>query len=431
MFTIYLLNLPALLSGNKIVFSGIIMNMAQEVERLRHLYKISQSMQTLDVDKILRLILEGVTKSIGFDRARLYLVDESSSVLRCKMAVGIEKDKIKDITLPIKEEGSIAGRAVVERKPYVIHDALNDPRVNVELKRRFNLKSFAAVPLIGREKVWGIITADNLYSDRKITDEQVDALVTFANQAGLAIENASMYERLKQSKKELEEQLLQSTKLAALGQLSAGIAHELRNPLTSIKVLINSIVERIGQKGSIREDVDVIESEIERMNGIIKQFLDFSRPGLLCISNIDVNNILKGTLNLMSYELKEQNISVSKVFSEKVPEIKADGEKLKQVFLNIILNAIQAMPDGGKLLLKTAVDDGYVIVTIDDTGRGIPGDVKKKLFEPFFTTREEGLGLGLCITKRIVENHKGSIKIDSEVGKGTKVTIKLWIESLL
>jgi signal transduction histidine kinase len=340
------------------------------------------------------------------------------------MAVGVEKDKIKDITLPIEEMGSIVGRVVIERKPYVIHDALNDPRVNVELKKRFNLKSFAAVPLIGREKVWGVITADNLYSNRKITDEQVEALVTFANQAGLAIENASMYERLKKSSKELEEQLLQSSKLAALGQLSAGIAHELRNPLTSIKILINSIIKGKGRE----EDINVIESEIERMNGIIKQFLDFSKPGFLCISSVSVNDVVKDTLNLMAYELEEQDISVSKILDGRLPSINADKERLKQVFLNIILNSIQSCqgrPEGGKLTLKTACEDEFVKITIKDTGKGIPDDVKNKLFEPFFTTRQEGLGLGLCITKRIIDNHKGDIKIDSEVGKGTTVTIKL------
>lgn len=407
--------------GTVLFFSGIIMNMAQEIEKLRHLYKISQSMQTLDLDKILHLILEGVTKSVGFDRARLYLVDESGKVLRCKMAVGIEKEKIKDITLPIEEKGSIAGMAIIEKKPYVIHDALNDPRVNIELKKRFNLKSFAAVPLIGKEKVWGVITADNLYSDRQITEEQVEALVAFANQAGLAIENASMYERLKKSSKELEEQLIQSSKLAALGQLSAGIAHELRNPLTSIKILINSVVKGGGRE----EDVKVIESEIERMNNIIKQFLDFSRPAELCLSSVDVNSILKDTLNLMSYELREQNISVLSMLDEKLPRVEADKEQLKQVFLNVILNSIQAMHDGGKITLKTMPEDEYVKITIKDTGKGIPEDAKHRLFEPFFTTRTEGLGLGLCIIKRIIDNHRGSIKIESEPGKGTTVIVKL------
>lgn len=399
--------------------------MNQQIERLWYLYKISQSLHTLNLDKILHIVLEGVTKGIGFDRARLYLVDETHNLLRCRMAVGVQKDNIKDIVLPIEESTSIVGRVVLEKKPYVIHDAMNDPRVNLELKRRFNLKSFAAVPLIGREKVWGVITADNLYSDRKITDEQVETLITFSNQAGLAIENASLYERLKQSTQELEAQLLQSTKLAALGQLAAGIAHELRNPLTSIKILFNSIVSRIGTRKDIETDIKVIESEIDRMNGIIKQFLDFSRPSFLCLSSVDVNNILEDTLRLMAYELEEQKISVSKVFSKKPLNINADIEKLKQVFINIILNSIQAMPEGGKLVIKTVDKDGHIEITIKDTGKGIPSDIKNKIFEPFFTTKEGGLGLGLCITKRIIDYHGGNIEIDSTVGKGTTVKIKI------
>jgi len=399
--------------------------MQQEVERLRHLYKISQSMQTLDLDKILHLILEGVTKSIGFDRARLYLVDEQNKMLRCKMAVGIENETIKDIALPIEEEGSIVGRAVLEKKSYVIHDALNDPRVNASLKKILNLKSFAAVPLIGKEKVWGVITADNLYSDRKITKEQIEVLVTFANQAGLAIQNASMYERVKQSSRVLEEQLIQSSKLAALGQLSAGIAHELRNPLTSIKILLHSVIKKIEPKENIKTDVEIIESEIERMNGIIKQFLDFSRPGFLCVSSVNVNDVLKETLNLMAYELEDQCVSVERQFDNKIPEISADKEKLKQVFLNIVLNSVQAMPGGGRVIVKTSVAADYVTVSIKDFGKGIPVKIKDKLFEPFFTTRKEGVGLGLPISRRIIENHKGQLIIHSEVGKGTEVVIKL------
>lgn len=413
----------------------------EELKRIRELsvlHEISKSMQTLNLDEILHLILDGVTKAIGFDRTRLYLINEEETRLECKMAVGMEKEKIEGITLPLNKENSMLARSVIEKKPFIVEDALNDPRVNKDLKELFGLKSFAVVPLIGRDKALGAITADNLFSDRVITPEKFESLVTFANQAGLALQNAKMYEELKSFSHQLEarvkiatedlkrtqDRLIQSEKLAALGKLSAGIAHEIRNPLTSIKVLIHSLAEKISDTETKEKDIKVIEDEIERVNRIIKRFLDFARPKKPEFSSVDISQILEETINLVSGEVKEQNVVLDKELSS-LPPIRADSEQMKQVFLNLFLNAIQAMPEGGKLRIKTDRQGQYIRIEIQDEGRGISERIKNKLFEPFFTTKEEGIGLGLSIVKKIIGDHKGSIEVRDSYPQGTVFTINL------
>ncbi|MGA1823925.1 MAG: ammonium transporter [bacterium] len=416
----------------------LIFNELKRVRQLSALHEISQSMYSLDIKEILYLILKGVTQSIGFDRARLYLINEKEKLLECRMAVGIEQEKIPMITLPLDTSQSIIARVVAEQRSFVIADALNDPRVNPDLKKLLNLRSFVAVPLRGKDRVMGVITADYIYSDKIITEEKVDSLVTFANPAGLALENASLYQEVKSFNEELEErvkkatenlrktheQLMLSSRLSALGQLSAGVAHEIRNPLTSIKILLHSLLEKLSPKDMRKDDIIVIQNEIERMNQIIKQFLDFARPSVPNKQKVDINNLLEDTLLLISYELTEQNIEVEKTCSP-LPPVMADKDQIKAVFLNIIFNALQVMPNGGRLRICTKVIHDSVQLSFQDEGGGIAESIREKLFEPFFTTKEEGIGLGLSIVKRIIEDHQGWIEFESKEGEGSTFFIHL------
>ena len=447
------------------------------MSELSALHEISQSMHTLNLDEVLHLILQGVTRSIGFDRARLYLINEKGNSLECKMAVGIEQEKIKMVALPLDGEGSILAKVVSEKKAFIIQDAQNDPRVNRELRELFNLRSFVAVPLRGRERVMGAITADYIvFNDKIITKEKVESLITFTNQAGLAIENAKLYQELRRFNEELEErvrkatedlrktqeQLIQSSRLSALGQLSAGVAHEIRNPLTSIRILIHSLMERLSPDDIRRDDIEVIENEIERINQIIKQFLDFARPSKPKMERVDINKLIADTLLLLSHELMEQDVDIEQEMLP-LPCILADREQMRQIFLNLILNAMQAMPGGGRLKVFTAHVEGdapsasisapievgaapcgrphdveaalsclkkkgsHVKISFQDEGNGIPESILGKLFEPFFTTKEEGIGLGLSIIKRIVEDHQGKIEVESTEGKGSIFSVILLV----
>jgi hypothetical protein len=422
----------------------------EELERVRELsllHDIGQSMHTLNLEETLELILQGVAKGIGFDRVRLYFLDEEKRQLICKVAVGVEKEKIQSLTLPYDREDNMVSRAMMERRPFIVEDAGRDPRVNLGLISFLDVKSFAVAPLLSRDRVLGGISADNLITQTVITENKLQSFMIFANQAALALENALMYEELKTFSSQLEgrvrkasarleetqRQLFQSEKLAALGKLSAGIAHEIRNPLTSIKILIHSLVDEQATETSREKDLAVIEAEIERVNKIIKQFLDFARPRPPSLEPMEVKAILEETLALLVYEMEAQKISLDRSYAPDIPRVPMDREQMKQVFLNLMLNAIQAMERGGRL--KVAIrrksapsgDGGRSMaeISVQDTGPGMEEDIRSKIFEPFFSTKEEGIGLGLPIAQRIVEEHGGQIQVESRAGEGTTFTVIL------
>jgi len=422
----------------------------EELTRVRELSllrEIGQSMHTLNLDEILELILQGVAMGVGFDRARLYLLDESRKQLVCRLAVGIEKDKLSNLSLPYDGEDNIISRSIIEGKPFIVEDAARDPRVNRDLIGFLGVKSLAAVPLLSRNKVLGGIAADNLISETQITERKLQSLMVFANQAALALENALMYEELKAFSDQLGErvrkataeleatqrQLFQSEKMAALGKLSAGIAHEIRNPLTSIKILIHSLVDAGATESSREKDLNVIETEIERVNKIIRQFLDFARPRPPSLEPVDPRKLIEETLALVGYEMESQGVRLERADDSDLPSVPMDREQMKQVLLNLILNALQAMPRGGRLKIQTALDypsgerggGPAVEIAVQDSGDGIPGEIQSKIFEPFFSTKEEGIGLGLSVAQRIVEDHRGKIRVESTPGKGTTFFVSL------
>ena len=397
-------------------------------------------MGTLDIDEILRLVLEGVTKNIGFDRARLYLVNQRRNVLECKMAVGIDEERLKGITLPLDPKESIVARSIFEKQPFVIPDASKDPRVNPILKEKFNLHSLVVIPLLVKERALGAIAADFVEPSKNITKEALESVMVYAQQAGLAIHNAFMYQELKAFSLQMEEkiqkttavlrkteaQLVRSDKLAALGQLAAGVAHEIRNPLTSINILIHSLTENYPAGSSNREDFKVIAEEINRINEIVDQFLRFAKPAPPLLAKAEVLSIFEETLQLLRPQIEKQQILVQKDF-QPLPSILMDREQMKQAILNLLLNAVQAMPKGGHLALKGHIpeDNRWVQLSIQDSGMGIPGEDIDKLFNPFFSTKEGGVGLGLSITHRIIDQHDGKIEVESTPGKGTLFTVWL------
>ncbi|MBP1712267.1 MAG: ammonium transporter [Deltaproteobacteria bacterium] len=419
----------------------------QRVRELSLLREIGQSMHTLNLDEILELILQGVVRGIGFDRARLYLLDEEKRQLICRLAVGLEKDSLPTLSLPYDKEDNIISRAISEGNPFIVEDAVRDPRVNRDLIGFLGVKSLAAAPLLSRKKVLGGIAADNLISETRITERKLQSLMIFANQAALALENALMYEELKSFNEQLGErvktaaaeleatqkQLFQAEKLAALGKLSAGIAHEIRNPLTSIKILIHSLADPGASETSREKDLNVIESEIERVNKIIRQFLDFARPRPPSLEPVDARNLIEETLALVGYEIESQGVQLEREDESDLPPVAMDREQMKQVLLNLILNALQALPQGGKIRIQTSLqasgkggkENRAVEIRVQDTGEGIPAEIQSKIFEPFFSTKEEGIGLGLSVAQRIVDEHGGKIRVESAEGAGTLFSITL------
>jgi len=228
---------------------------------------------------------------------------------------------------------------------------------------------------------------------------------------------------------ETQEQLIRSEKLAAIGQLASGVGHELRNPLGAIKNASFYIRRRVTNtdlpttEPRVMEFLGIIEEEVNSANKVITDLLGFSRVAKPTVTPANIAGIIEDALR---YTPIPENVELIKDINNDLPMVMVDGDQIKQVFLNIILNALQAMGEkGGRLEIRAADKDKFVEVEFTDTGGGIPDSVKKKIFDPLFTTKAKGVGLGLSVCKTIIEHHEGDIKVKSQVGEGSTFTISL------
>jgi signal transduction histidine kinase len=226
------------------------------------------------------------------------------------------------------------------------------------------------------------------------------------------------------------ESLLQAEKLALVGKLAAGMAHSIRNPFTSVKMRLFSIGRTLKLTDAQMEDFDVISEEIRHIDTIVQNFLEFSRPPKLRMEPISPSTIIDQTLLLLVHRLKAYDVSVTVKRTQPLPEIDADPEQLKEVFVNLMINACEAMEKGGSIRITEGTGgDGSgrrgVIIRVTDNGPGIAPEIHDKLTQPFFTTKDNGTGLGLNIAKRIVEEHRGTIRVDSEPGRGATFIVTL------
>jgi signal transduction histidine kinase len=222
-----------------------------------------------------------------------------------------------------------------------------------------------------------------------------------------------------------EEQVLSAEKFRAVGQLAAGVAHEIRNPLGIIRGTAELLKDEVNVQEGMASKVNDIINEVDRMNRIISNFLDFSKTVPLQVAEHDINSVLEKALQLCQYQLEQSHIVIRKEYTPQLPTVKIDNQQIIQVFLNLILNARYAMPKGGILTIITRMNKNQMDIEIKDTGIGISLNQQTHLFEPFYSTKPDGIGLGLTISKRIIENHQGKLEISSELDKGTFVRISL------
>lgn len=236
--------------------------------------------------------------------------------------------------------------------------------------------------------------------------------------------------------KAIEEQLLQSAKLASLGEVAAGIAHEVRNPLTGIKLGLDALGDAVKEDAENADTIRNIALDIDRLNGVVTQLLDFAKVKPPVRKTVDVNQVLRRSAGLIRRQARQNGIELIENLSTAAMTFTADPDRMQQVFLNILLNAVQAMPDGGRLTIHSEprlqlpqTDDVHAVpgfrIRISDTGKGIEPAHLKRLFDPFFTTKPNGTGLGLSVSYRYVKEQGGDIRFESKMGRGTTVTVLL------
>ena len=383
---------------------------------------------TLNLDEALRVITREACELMRARMCSLMMLDESREWLDLRASYGAGAAYIKKPRLSVGE--SLLGVVARRKKPMQIANVQTSGRYqNIEVARREGLISLLSVPLLFAGQSIGTL---NVYTSRlyNFSNEEIRILSALAELSAIAIEKARLYERIV----DVEEQLRQNEKLSALGLLAAEVAHEIRNPLTVMKLLYHSLDLKFPASDPRAKDARIIDAKIEHLNKIVEQILDFARTTEPKLSPVNLNDLVEELGLLVRHKLANQNIKLRRDLQSILPPVMGDAPQLEQAFLNLILNAAEAMPDGGMLTIKSReirqsrsiAQPTHVTVEFKDTGKGMSEELQKHAFTAVLsTTKAKGTGLGLAIVGRIIETHRGEIRIKSKIGHGTSIIITL------
>jgi signal transduction histidine kinase len=383
---------------------------------------------TLNLDEALRVITREACELMRARMCSLMMLDETREWLDLRASFGASATYIKKPRLSVEE--SLLGVVARRKKPMQVANVQTSSHYqNVEVARREGLISLLSVPLLFAGQSIGTL---NVYTSRlyNFSNEEIRILSALAELSAIAIEKARLYERIV----DVEEQLRQNEKLSALGLLAAEVAHEIRNPLTVMKLLYHSLDLKFPASDPRAKDTRIIESKIEHLNKIVEQILDFARTTEPKLAPVNLNELVDELGLLVRHKLANQNIKLIRDLQSDLPPVMGDAPQLEQAFLNLILNAAEAMPDGGTLTIKSrevrlprkSARPTHVAVEFKDTGKGMSDELQKRAFTAVLsTTKAKGSGLGLAIVGRIIETHRGTVKIKSKMGRGTGIGIML------
>jgi len=399
---------------------------AWEIDQLR--LKSRQLTSLVDIAQMiisetnLDEILEQITlQTFRLMKARLCSVfllneDHSELVLRaCHGGTALYRQKPN-----LNTEDSLLGSVVNRRKAVAIVDVVKEKGyIQTDIAREEKLVSMLAVPLIFAEKAVGVLVVYTQQRHRFSNDE-IKLLTTLGDLSAVAIEKGRLLARVV----DMEEKLRASERLSALGLLAAEIAHEIRNPLTVMQMLFHALVETLQLDETSRRDAELISEKMRQMNRILDQVLSFARSSEPIKETVDARQLIDDVFLLTRHKLQQQGIEMRSQVAEDLPPLRADRPQVEQVLLNLILNAVDAMPNGGTLRLSASLEefDGapHLAIGVRDNGQGMSSDQIDNLFAPFLTYKESGTGIGLAIVKKIMENHQGKVQVESKVGQGTK-----------
>ena len=386
---------------------------------------------TLNLDEALRAITREACLLMAARMCSLMMLDESRAWLDLRASHGAGEAYIKKPRLGVEE--SLLGVVVRRKKPVQVPNVqLSNRYQNVELARREGLVSLLSVPLLFADQVIGTLS---VYTGRpyNFSNEEIRILSALAELSAIAIEKARLYERIV----DVEEQLRQNEKLSALGLLAAEVAHEIRNPLTVMKLLYHSLDLKFPEGDPRAKDARVIDAKIEHLNKIVEQILSFARTTEPKLAPVSLNGLIDELSLLVRHKLANQNIRLIRDLQPDLPAMPGDAPQLEQAFLNLILNAAEAMPDGGTLTIRsravrlprTSASPTHLELEFKDTGKGMSEELQKRAFTAMLsTTKSKGTGLGLAIVGRIIETHHGTIRIKSQIERGTAIHISLPIQ---
>lgn len=389
------------------------LNTPQLMERYQRLIDISRDLaSTLDIDILLRRIVQAAADLSDSEEASILLYDNVKAELYFEAATKLNKPYLKGLSVPVDE--SIAGWIVKNRQPIILSDvSLFEKRFNHIAKvSDTQTNTLLGIPLIAKDMVVGALEAINKRSG-EFTNDDLNVLTILGAQAAVAIENARLFQQ---------------------SDLIAELVHELRTPMASLNTAVQILIRPDISKQQHTKLVEIIRDEINRLSDLTTSFLDLARleAGRMQFhfTNVYLKGLLEYCIMIMQSRASEKNISISLQLSDENFQIYADQDKIKQVLLNLISNGIKYNYDGGKIVITANENPRYIVISISDTGPGIPPESLPHLFDKFYRVpgmekMSPGTGLGLSICKRIVETHEGIIEVQSTLGKGSTFSIQL------
>ncbi len=386
---------------------------------------------SLDQERVLAAVGEYGRKLLAADRCTILLGD-GAKLLRLAYLSGPPLEGLV-VGAPVELEtlGSRAFlAALVGRKTLMIRDAYDDPRVNADLARRWGIRSGIIVPLLAHGRLEGLLAADRSRPSSWSADE-LELAAALAGQAALAIENARLYHEAEEmflGLQQAQDGMLRAERLAAVGTLASSLAHEVRNPLNSINLQLVLLSRRLkGLEGQAREEmaalIESIRAEVARLDGLVEEFLSLSTIDRVALTETDPRALVREVSALMTPVARQKGIRVVEDLADRLPPLRLDPEKMKQVLINLVRNGLEAMSQGGTLTLESSASEDAVAIRVVDTGVGIEPDLD--IFNFFTTTKRGGTGLGLPIARRIVEAHGGTLTFQSAPGRGATFSIAL------
>lgn len=392
-------------------------------QELGLLHEVGRSLvQTLDFEQVLRDGIRNLARIVGAPAAYLALVTPDAAHLEIRAAAGAAGGTVGD-RVPLagaRADAGLAARVFERREPLLVEDAADDPRARQEVRRTPGARAYLALPLVVRDRTIGSAVIVETRGPRLFTPAEVERGAAVANQLAVAADNARLYEDLRRSYAQLaraQEQLIEGERLAALGELAAIVAHEVRNPLGVIFNSLGSLRRLVRPAGDARMLFDIVGEEAERLNRIVGDLLDFARPSTPELRPEVLGRLVEDTVGAAATQ--NARVELVRELDPLLPPVLMDARLVRQAVLNVAVNAVQAMPRGGRVTIRTRRDGDTALVEIEDTGAGIAEEVRARIFEPFFTTKASGTGLGLAVVKRIVEGHGGRVSVRAGAGGGT------------
>lgn len=396
--------------------------------RAKHEYRVALAdftrsiVRILDRDRLLRELKDMLSETLRLDRLAIALFDEDTHAYVVTHATGVAA-----ATAEFPEDHDLI-QALLHLEESVLREELEASREPIqrtaaEICRRNGWE--VCIPLSMSGRLLGFISLGRKRTLDAFYVEDLELLSTLAAEAAIALENARLYEELKKSRDIIE----RTGRLSALGTLAAGIAHEVRNPLVSIQTFFQLAPQRLHDQEFFTTFLSLTATEVQRISDLITELLTFAKSPAHSVQDVDVNDIIERTTILLQPEARKHHVKLAQVLAADLPFIRADGDQVKQIVINLVLNAIQATPDGGTVTVLTRRvthhNDRFCQIEVRDTGIGIPTKMLEDVFNPFFTTKDKGTGLGLSIAHQIATEHGGFISVTSEEGRGSSFFVHL------